>query len=290
LALIKKNKKLRIYIHKIIDFFFDKSLYVSGIAIILLSIIDISNINDWKMTFLGVNEFQIGRLFYYSIILIAFIFGIISINHAKNISDLEQDKEEKGNKITDLESALSEIVEETSELFNSYIKLLIKNLDFTYKERISVYKVYEDNFILIGRSSVNPIFMEKGRPKYPIKEGFIGIGWAKTEYFVDDLPDPNIRNGDTYYNRINKISPISREIINNLNMKSRTFFVYRINGFDGNPKAILVFESENEKAFKQEDIIQKLSGVKQPLVMFIEKNSGVKFMYNREVENENLGL
>tara|TARA_R110000744_G_scaffold198911_1_gene318144 strand:- start:655 stop:1500 length:846 start_codon:yes stop_codon:yes gene_type:complete len=281
---------MRNFIHKIIDWIFDKSLYVSGIAILILSIIDISNINDWKLSVFGIEEFQIGRLTYYTAVIIALIFGIISITHAKNISELEKDKEEKGNKISDLETTLSEIVRETSDLFNSYIKLIVKNLEFTHQERISVYKVYEDNFILIGRSSINPILMEKGRPKYSIREGFIGKGWAEGEYFVDDLPDPTLRNGNTYYNRINEISPISREVVDNLNMKSRTFFVYRINGFDSDPKAVLVFESERENAFNKEDIVESLSGVKQPLVMFIEKNNGVKIMDNRELANNDLGL
>jgi len=281
---------MRNFIHKIIDWIFDNSLYVSGTAMVLLSIISISKINKWEIIFLGIREFQIGRIIYYLVVLIALIFGIISITHAKNISELEKDKLEKGNKISDLESNLSEIVSETNDLFNSYIKLIVKNLHFTHQERISVYKVYEDNFILIGRSSINPILMEKGRPKYPIRDGFIGKGWAEGEYFIDNLPDPSIRNGNTYYNKLNGISPISREVVDNLNMKSRTFFIYRINGFDNDPKAVLVFESERENAFKAKDIIKSLTGIKQPLVMFIEKNNGVKIMDNRELENNNLGL
>lgn len=132
--------------------------------------------------------------------------------------------------------------------------------------------------------------MEKGRAKYSIREGFIGKGWAEGEFFISDLPDPTLRNGTTYYNKVNEISPINRDVVENLNMKSRTFFVYRINGFDNEPKAVLVFESERENAFTKEDIIDALSGVKQPLIMFIEKNNGVKIMDNRELASKNLDL
>jgi len=281
---------MRNSLHKIIDFLFNKSLYISGIAVIFLSIIDISNINEWNIEAFGVNNLEIGRILYYMTVLIALVFGIISITHAKDISELEKDKEEKGLKITDLESTLTEIVYETSDLFNSYIKLIVKNLGFTHQERISVYKVYSDGFKLIGRSSINPNLMEKGRSKYPITDGFIGKGWAEGEYFINNLPDPNARNGNTYYQAVNRINPIERDVVDNMNMKSRTYFVYRINGFDSTPKAILVFESERENAFTKELIVESLAGVKQPLVMFIEKNNGVKILDNVDLDNDNLEL
>ena len=63
-------------------------------------------------------------------------------------------------------------------------------------------------------------------------------------------------------------------------MKSRTYFVYRINGYDSSPKAVLVFESLKEKAFKKDFIIEKLKDVKQPLIMFTEKNNGVVAIEN----------
>ena len=257
---------------------------------IFLSIIDISNINDLKIHAFGIPELEIGRILYYLTVLIALVFGIISITHAKDISELENDKEEKGLKITDLESTLTEIVFETSDLFNSYIKLIVKNLGFTHQERISVYKVYSDGFKLIGRSSINPNLMEKGRSKYPITDGFIGKGWAEGEYFINNLPDPNARNGNTYYQAVNRINPIERNVVDNMNMKSRTYSVYRINGFDSTPKAILVFESERENAFTKENLVESLAGVKQPLVMFIEKNNGVKILDNVDLDNDNLEL
>ena len=63
-------------------------------------------------------------------------------------------------------------------------------------------------------------------------------------------------------------------------MKSRNFFIYRINGYDGNPKAVLVFESLQPSCFEKDFIVEKLNGVKQPLVMFIEKNNGIVLTEN----------
>ncbi|KIC00117.1 hypothetical protein OA93_00425 [Flavobacterium sp. KMS] len=273
---------MRNFLKNSIDILFDKSLIVSGLCLIILTAVDISNINEWKANFFGINDFQYGRIIYYLTMIFAFIFGIISVLSGKEISKLEKDNNEKSIKINDLESKLNEVVNETNELFNSYLKLLVKNLGFTHKERISVYKVYQNRFKLIGRTSVDPILMEIGRSEYPLNEGFIGKGWREGEYFINDLPEITTgRNGlNNYYNRVNSIHPIPRDVIENMKMRSRTFFIYRINGYDGNPRAVLVFESLNENSFAKEFIIDKLNGVKQPLVMFIEKNNGILITEN----------
>ena len=256
----------------------------SGLCLIILTAVDISNINDWKGIFFGIKDFQYGRILYYFTMLCAIIFGIISTLSGKEIDKLEKENNLKSIKINDLESNLNEVVNETNELFNSYLKLLVKNLNFTHRDRISVYKIYNNRFKLLGRTSVDPILMEIGRAEYPINEGFIGKGWREGEYFIDDLPDPESgRNGSgltAYYNRVNQIHIIPRDVIDNMKMKSRTFFIYRINGYDGNPRAVLVFESLDERTFTKEFIIEKLNGVKQPLIMFIEKNNGIVITEN----------
>lgn len=275
---------MRNFLKKSIDYLFDKALIFSGLCIIILTAIDISNINEWKGFFFGINDFHYGKIIYYFTMLGALFFGIISTINGKEIDKLEKDNNLKSLKINDLENNLNEVVNETNELFNSYLKLLVKNLNFTHKERISVYKIYNNRFKLLGRTSVDPILMEIGRSEYPINEGFIGKGWREGELFIDDLPDPEGgRNGsglNTYYNRVNQIHPIPRIVIDNMKMKSRTFFIYRINGYDGNPRAVLVFESLNEKSFTKEFIVDKLNGVKQPLIMFIEKNNGIVITEN----------
>lgn len=275
---------MRNFLKKSIDYLFDKALIFSGLCIIILTVIDISNINEIKGFFFGINDFKYGKIIYYFTILGALFFGIISTINGKEIDKLEKENNLKSSKINDLENNLNEVVNETNELFNSYLKLLVKNLNFTHKERISVYKIYNNRFKLLGRTSVDPILMEIGRSEYPINEGFIGKGWREGEFFIDDLPDPESgRNGsglNIYFNRVNQIHSIPRIVIDNMKMKSRTFFIYRINGYDGNPRAVLVFESLDEKSFTKEFIVDKLNGVKQPLIMFIEKNNGIVITEN----------
>lgn len=269
--------------HDFIDFVFKYSLHISSILIVLLSVIDISNLDSWKISKWGLTDFPIGKIIYYLTVIGTLIFGLFSINNSNDITKLEANNSEKSNKIIDLENALNDSVKEMNDLFNSYLMLLVKNLNFSHSERISVYKVFEERFILIGRSSNNPNLQRSGRSNYPRDEGFIGKGWAEGEYFINDLPDPAFRNGDTYYNQINSICKIDRGVIKKMNMLSRTYFVYRINGYDSQPKAILVIESLNPNGFEKDEVINKLMGVKQPLVMFIEKNNGVKLQLSNSL-------
>lgn len=276
---------IRHFFHKSIDWIFKYSLHITSIALVILSVIDISNVNEWKASFWGLTDVPLGKIIYYPSVVGAIVFGLFGLSNSKNITDLEKDCLEKGCKIVDLENALNDSIKEMNELFNSYLTLMIKNLSFNHTERISVYKVHEGNFVLIGRASDNPTLCRIGRSRYPLEEGFIGKGWAEGEFFINNLPDPTQRNGETYYNQVNQICRIDRDVVRNIRMKSRTFFVYRIKGYDNQPKAVLVIESLNPNGFNKADIISKLAGVKQPLVMFIEKNNGV----NLQPVN-NLGL
>ncbi|MFK8303151.1 hypothetical protein ACI75Y_09585 [Capnocytophaga stomatis] len=271
----------------IIDGSFDKSNYILGVLGGIFSLIDISNFDDWCI---GENKFPVGKILYYLFVVLFFIFCAISFSYGKEIDKIEkendrlkQENDTKSLKIKDLESKINEVISDSNELFNSYLKLLTKNLDFTHTERISVYKVDNSLFKLIGRTSEDPTLMEKGRDCYPINEGFISVGWKKGECFVDNLPCP-IQKFTDYYKEVNKLSPIQKEVVSTMKMKSRNFFIYRINGYNGKAKALLVFESTLPNKFKKEFIIDKLKGIKQPLITFIEKNNGVV-----SIEN-NLGI
>lgn len=259
--------------HHFIDLLFKHSIQISSIALIFLTIVDISNLNEWKISKYGLIDFPIGQILYILFVIIAIICALFSYEDSKTVKSLEKDNEKQASKIIDLETGLTEAVKEMQELFNYYLLILVKNLDFTHTERISVYKVFDDSFVLIGRSSHNPNLRLAGRSNYPLNEGFIGKAWAEGEYFINDLPDQTQRNGDTYYNKVNGICAIPRDVINNMSMLSRTFYINRINGYDALPKAIIVIESLEANAFTKEEVNDKLNSIMQPLVMFIDKNN-----------------
>jgi hypothetical protein len=259
--------------HKFIDYIFKNSLLISGWVLIALTVVDISDINDIKIDIWGLKDFPIGKILYIIFLLIAFLAALFSVENTKSVTNLEKDNSEKAGKIIDLENNLSQVMRKTHELFNSYLTLLIKNLDFKHTERISVYKVFDNNFVLIARSSTNPNLIGPGRSNFPLTEGFIGKAWAEEEFFIDNLPDPVARSG--YYNRVNGICAIPRPVVDGMKMLSRTYYINRIDGFDGQPKAIIVIESTIANAFQKDDVVKGLDEVKQPLVMFVEKNNGV---------------
>ena len=276
---------LRKFGHDAWELLFTKSLHISGLLLLLLAIIDISNVNDWTFNEWGLVEFPLGKIIYYLTIGLTALFGWISYDTAESVATLTKDVKEKGQKIVDLETNVSERVKEMNELFKSYLKLLVETLEFDHTSRISVYKVYEDKFLLMGRSSANPMLETSTRNSYPIDQGFIGKAWAEGEYYVNDLPDPASKNRETYYTKVNQLCKINKDVVLNMNMASRCYYIQRINGYENEPRAIIVLESKEPNAFSKEVVIEPLKIVKDTLVMFIEKNNGV-YVAN----NLNLGL
>ena len=137
-----------------IDWIFDKSNSAVGLLGFAFSVIDISNIDDWKI---GETNFPIGNVLYWICCILCIIFCVISFLYGKEIDKLEEENANKSQKIRDLESSLNNVVNDTNDLFKSYLRLLIRNLNFSHTERISMYKVYDNRFKLIGRTSENPI-------------------------------------------------------------------------------------------------------------------------------------
>lgn len=257
--------------HLIWDKLCSWSAYLSIIGMVLLTIIDIENIKDQETNILGVDQLKIGLLKYYFSVAFALFFGVLSVFNTRDSSKLEREGMLKDEKIADLENSLNQVVEETNQLFNSYLRLLTKSLGFGHNERISVYKIYNNEFVRIGRTSENPTLKNSGRKSYPIDEGLIGKCWSEGECFIDNLPNPLDKGGTLYFNAMNSVATIPKRVIENLNMKSRTYYIFRFEGFDSEPKAILVAESRNPTAFTKEKVLEQIEGIRQPLIMFIEK-------------------
>lgn len=264
---------MRRFFHWLVDLLFKYSLYVSSFALLGLNIVDISNVNEKTMLAFGNPLFPIGKVIYYFFCLLALAFGVWAIENSRSVTILEDENREQADKIVDLEIGLNDAKKGMQELFNSYLLLLVKSLNFNHTERISVYKIFDNNFILMGRTSSNPTLRKPGRNHYPLDEGFIGKAWAEGELYINNLPDPAQRGGNQYYTAINAICPIPRPVIQAMNMLSRTFYILRIDGYNQQPKAIIVVESLNPNAFTKADVEQKVADIMQPLIMFVENNN-----------------
>ena len=64
---------------------------ISAILIIVLSIIDISNLNEMKLNKWGFVSFPMGKLFYYIVVALTILSSIWSIQKSSNVIDLEKE-------------------------------------------------------------------------------------------------------------------------------------------------------------------------------------------------------
>lgn len=126
--------------------------------------------------------------------------------------------------------------------------------------RVSIYLHQNNNFILLGRYSNNPNYNVKGREIYPDNEGLISKGWLDSVCVIDNIPQWK-NNGQKYITYVNQIKPINKNTIRNMKMKSRSFYIKRIDNEDSRtPHGIIVIEQMNPNQIDNnmiEDILEK---------------------------------
>jgi len=126
--------------------------------------------------------------------------------------------------------------------------------------RVSMYLHQNNKFILIGRYSNNPNYNKKGRKEYSDNEGLISKGWLEGTCVLHGIPEWR-GQGKNYYQKVKSVKNISLETVKDLNMKSRSFYVKRIDNEDSRtPHGIIVLEQAKSNAIDNnivEDIFEK---------------------------------
>lgn len=108
--------------------------------------------------------------------------------------------------------------------------------------RVSIYLHESNMFKLLGRFSKNPNFNSKGRDSYPDNEGLICKGWIDSIYVVDNIPEWK-NSGQKYTTFVSQIQDMDKDTIKNMKMKSRSFYIKRIDNEDSRtPYGIIVIE------------------------------------------------
>ncbi len=231
---LSKNEGLFFYkiLKKCVDFIYDYSGIIAPIGGVILSIVDISQLKDaWHGSLYG------------GAVLFTIITTVLSVEKTFAVNKLIEKNADQADKIQDYESTFVDIQADIYSLLGLFLKVASDTLGFNTECRISLYKHTNKGFFTLGRHSGNPEWSNNSRPYYPIGEGFIGKAWRDEEFDIENLPDPN-QDFEAYYAAINTI-PIDRASVEAMKMQSRSYCVRRINGFDGRPKAIMVFESVN---------------------------------------------
>ncbi|NRT13593.1 hypothetical protein [Flavobacterium sp. 14A] len=126
--------------------------------------------------------------------------------------------------------------------------------------RVSIYMHQNNNFILLGRYSNNPNFNSKGRESYPDNEGLISKGWLDNTYVINNIP-VWANKGQKYIKCVNLIKSIDTEVIKKMKMKSRSFYIKRIDNEDSRlHHGIIVIEQMDPRPIDStliEDILDK---------------------------------
>ena len=190
-----------------------------------------------------------------------------------NIETLENEKLELEKYSEDLSMYFENLPSEFLNGVSKYLKL--KNSD-----RISLYILNGNKFEIIGRYSENPVYNQKNRAEYPSDKGYIAKclknNNGKPYYYVANLPKTtNIR----YTKKIANDTGMTKEEINKLSMKSRTYFTRVIKSEKINKNiGILVIESINEKFNVSEiELNRKLEELSIPyMINLLEISSSLK--------------
>lgn len=189
--------------------------------------------------------------FYISLFILALILCVIfSLYISQELMIKMRDMGELENQNNNLTSFLQTTPERV-------IKSIYKYLDFGYTERITVYRYVDSHFVPIGRYSKNIEFKKGGRNRYPNSEGYIGIAWKQGELVIEGLPDPD-KQFKGYIREVKSKCNIEEMVISEMRMRSRSYYCLNLDNLNGDPIAVIVFESSNESLPKNTTEIKHL--------------------------------
>ncbi|HGQ0871297.1 TPA: hypothetical protein ACLX9M_000341 [Streptococcus pneumoniae] len=217
-------------------------LYISNLILYLIPVIVIEP---------NVSKYIVGKFVYVIILLvIIFLFNefMKTIELMKN--DLEVTKiKEKNKSLEKIRSDLEGYSESIGLFLENLPKEFLRNvsefLDLKNSERISLYVLDGEKFRIIGRYSENPKYDRNGRCEYPSDCGYIskclGNNNGNSYYVKEKLP----KKLSKYVEAVSKDTGMNKDDINNLSMKSRTYFTRVIKDRHNKNVGILVIESMN---------------------------------------------
>ena len=216
--------------------------YISNLILYLIPVIAIEP---------NISKYIVGKFVYVIILLvIIFLFNEFMKTVELMENDIEVNKIKKENKnLEKLRSDLEGYSESIGLFLENLPKEFLRNvsefLDLKNSERISLYVLDGEKFRIIGRYSENPKYDRNGRFEYPSDCGYISKCLENNNgnlYYVKErLP----KKLNRYIEVVSKDTGMNKDDINNLSMKSRTYFTRVIKDRYNKNVGILVIESMN---------------------------------------------
>lgn len=144
---------------------------------------------------------------------------------------------------------------DATSLFSAILKRVFENLNLGVHERLSLYRVSEDKFYIIGRYSADSEYSKIVRRSYERGYGAIErawkTGWCELE--VKSRPKPN--HGPTqraYAAEQQRRAGVPEPVALSFRMKSRSYRALSLRDRrTGKPLAVLCLESTNPKGLAQ---------------------------------------
>lgn len=154
-------------------------------------------------------------------------------------SELAQQKSVAEKDLADAQGALQ------SALDSLLMQLLKDRSAHTPSCRLSAYSVERDRFVLLSRSSVNPVHERRGRPTYPLDTGVIGEAWAREG--AHQRFDVDTR--EEWEAELVSSGNFTAEDARGLKMFSKSVIAVRVDTPSGEKVGMLVLESEDKDQF-----------------------------------------
>lgn len=171
---------------------------------------------------------------------------------------------------------------DSQEFWCRMLSRICKDHNFTPDERISIYKVYrrpdrtgisDDVFNIKGRYSKNSDFNDSSRKVYPASIGVIGEAYKNESHYVNNLPE-YAKNPIKYKKIIKNKYRMDFELVENLNMKSRSYGAFVLKDEDDTTNdIILVFESilPNPVVMKKENLERIIDLYKKDILTLMKE-------------------
>ncbi len=198
-------------------------------------------------------------------ILSAIVFvvgGYGLIIQSPRITRLQQQLVVMRQRLNEVEQAYATVVEQMRQqslaLCEPQLQALANSLNFTDRERISVYKHEHKQFLMLGRYSKNPRYNERGRSSYPEDQGCIGRAYFNEEAFDDNMPDPQPGLGAYCDHQINEWG-IPKNVCESFTMKSRNIAAFALDDATRTRRiAVIVFESADPNRLNMDELRSSL--------------------------------
>lgn len=136
------------------------------------------------------------------------------------------------------------------ELFSHYIyNNYFAKLSLTSNERLSLYKLDMDLFLCVGRYSENELYKQKPNRLYPRDVGCIEKAW-KTGKVEEVIPFDSETDFDKWKQYNVDQHGFDPSVLDEMNMKSRSFLGFRVQNLQKQTIAVLIFESTKANGLK----------------------------------------